>query len=160
MPSIIRPTFPSLVNQRSFTPACRQLHSLYVDRPTFSSFSVSCNNLVEPIISLLLLLLLTITALVQILLVPPPDEQGSSILAAKLVQHRLCTWVLSHSVVYNSLQPHELYPPGSSVHGISQARILGWLAISFSRGPSQPRDCTHISCIASGFFTTEPPGKP
>ena len=37
-------------------------------------------------------------------------------------------------------------PPGSSVHGISQARILEWVAVSFSRGPSQPRDPTHISC--------------
>ena len=39
-------------------------------------------------------------------------------------------------------------PPGSSVHGISQARILEWVAISFSRGSSQPRDGTHVSCIS------------
>ena len=38
-------------------------------------------------------------------------------------------------------------PPGSLVRGISQARILEWVAISFSRGSSQPRDQTHISCI-------------
>ena len=37
--------------------------------------------------------------------------------------------------------------PGSFVHGISQARMLEWVAISFSRGSSQPRDWTHISCI-------------
>ena len=37
--------------------------------------------------------------------------------------------------------------PGSSVHGISQARILEWVAISFSRGSSLPRDQTHVSCI-------------
>ena len=37
--------------------------------------------------------------------------------------------------------------PGSSVHGILQARILEWVAISFSRGSSQPRDGTLISCI-------------
>ena len=37
--------------------------------------------------------------------------------------------------------------PGSSVHGISQARILGWIAIS-SRGSSQPRDWTFISCTS------------
>ena len=36
--------------------------------------------------------------------------------------------------------------PGSSVHGISQARILEWLAISFSRASSWPRDQTHVSC--------------
>ena len=38
-------------------------------------------------------------------------------------------------------------PPGSSVHGIFQARILEWVAISYSRGSSRPRDQTHISCI-------------
>ena len=38
-------------------------------------------------------------------------------------------------------------PPGSSVHGISQARILEWAAISFSSRSSWPRDHTHISCI-------------
>jgi len=38
-------------------------------------------------------------------------------------------------------------PPGSSVSGIFQARILEWVAISFSRGSSQPRDQTHISCV-------------
>ena len=43
-------------------------------------------------------------------------------------------------------------PSGSSVHGILQARILEWAAIPFSRGSSQPRDWTCVSCIA-GFFT-------
>ena len=38
-------------------------------------------------------------------------------------------------------------PPGLSVHGISQARILEWVAISFSRGSSWPRDGTCISCL-------------
>ena len=36
--------------------------------------------------------------------------------------------------------------PGSSVHGISQARIPEWVAISFSRGSSRPRDLIHVSC--------------
>ena len=44
-------------------------------------------------------------------------------------------------------------PPGSSVHGILKARILEWIAISFSRGSSQPRDQTQVSCIAGRFFT-------
>ena len=38
-------------------------------------------------------------------------------------------------------------PPGSSVHGIFQARIVEWVAISFSRGCSWPRDQTYVSCI-------------
>ena len=50
--------------------------------------------------------------------------------------------------------------PVSSAHGISQARILEWVAISFSRAFSRPRDQTPVSCLAIRFFTTEPPGKP
>ena len=50
-------------------------------------------------------------------------------------------------------------PPGSSVHGILQARILEWVAMPCSRGSSWPRDRTWVSCIAGGFFTAEPPGK-
>ena len=42
--------------------------------------------------------------------------------------------------------------PGSSVHGILQARILEWVAIPFSKGSSPPRDQMRISCIADGFF--------
>ena len=48
--------------------------------------------------------------------------------------------------------PMDCNLPGSSVHGIFQARILEWVAISFSRGSSPPRDWTQISCIAGGFF--------
>ena len=49
--------------------------------------------------------------------------------------------------------PVDCSPPGFYVHGIYQARILEWVAISFSRGSSQPRDQTRVSCIASQFFT-------
>ena len=43
--------------------------------------------------------------------------------------------------------------------GLFQARILEQVTISSSRGSSQPRDRTHTSCLADGFFTTMPPGK-
>jgi len=43
--------------------------------------------------------------------------------------------------------------PGSSVHGILQARILEWVALPSSRGSSQPRDWTWLSCVAGEFFT-------
>ena len=43
-------------------------------------------------------------------------------------------------------------PPGSSIHGILQARILEWVAISFPRGSSWPRDRTQVSCIAGRYF--------
>ena len=43
--------------------------------------------------------------------------------------------------------PMNCSPPGSSLHGISQVRILEWVAISYSRGSSWPKDRTHVSCI-------------
>ena len=49
--------------------------------------------------------------------------------------------------------------PHSSVHGIFQARVLEWGAISFSRGSPQPRDRTWVSQIAD-ILPSEPPGKP
>ena len=49
--------------------------------------------------------------------------------------------------------PKDCIPPGSSVHGILQARILKWVANAFARGSSQPRDQTQVSCIVGGFFT-------
>ena len=57
--------------------------------------------------------------------------------------------------------PMDCSPPGSSVHGILQARILAWVARSSSRGSSQPRDRIHffsVSCI--GTLPLAPPGKP
>ena len=49
--------------------------------------------------------------------------------------------------------------PGSSVYGFLQARILEWVAISFYRGSSQPRNQTQVSCIVGRFFTVWVKGK-
>ena len=52
--------------------------------------------------------------------------------------------------------PMDYSPPTSSLYGISQARILEWVAMPSSRGSSQPKDQSHVSCvscIAGGFFT-------
>ena len=68
--------------------------------------------------------------------------------------------MLSYSGVSDPCDPMKHSPPGSSVHVIFQAGILEWVAISFSRGSSWSRDRTRVSCIADGFFTTAPPGKP
>ena len=57
-------------------------------------------------------------------------------------------WWFSCSVVSNSCDPMDCGPPGSSVHGILQPRILEWVAISFSRGSSQLRNGTKVSHIA------------
>ena len=49
------------------------------------------------------------------------------------------------SVVSSSCDPVDCSPPGSSVHWILQAGILEWIAMSFSRGSSQPRDLIQVS---------------
>ena len=54
---------------------------------------------------------------------------------------------VSCSVICNSLQAHGLCPPGSSVHGILQARILEWVVRTSSKGSSLPRDWTPVSYI-------------
>ena len=56
--------------------------------------------------------------------------------------------------------PVECRLPGTPVHGIFQARILEWVAISFSRGSSRPRDRTHLLHCRQTLLTYEPPGKP
>ena len=68
-----------------------------------------------------------------------------------------CMYAQSCQTVCN---PMGCSPPGSSVHGIFQARILEWITISYSRGSSQPRDQTMSPTFVGIFFTTEPPGKP
>ena len=44
--------------------------------------------------------------------------------------------------------PRECSPPGNSVHGILLVRLLEWVAMPSSRGSSQPRDQTHVSCVS------------
>ena len=58
--------------------------------------------------------------------------------------------------------PMDCSPPGFSVHGILQVRILEWVTISFSRGSSRPRDRTRVSpsALEADALTSEPPGKP
>ncbi|CAI9162084.1 unnamed protein product [Rangifer tarandus platyrhynchus] len=76
----------------------------------------------------------------------------------------ICTMGLVVAVFVKSsptlCNPVDCSLPASSVHGIFQARILWWVAISPSTGTSRLRDRTCISCLAGRFFTTDPPGKP
>ena len=67
-----------------------------------------------------------------------------------------CFWKVKESEVAQLCptlcNPMDFSPPGSSIHGILQARILKWVAISFSRGSSWPRDRTQVSHIAGRHF--------
>ena len=65
-------------------------------------------------------------------------------------------------VVSNLCDLMDCSPPGSSVHGIFEARILGWIAVSYSRGSSRSRDqpmSLANPALAGRFFTTIPPRK-
>ena len=67
--------------------------------------------------------------------------------------HTEFDWVLVAQLWLTLCDPMDCSLPGSSVWGILQARILEWVAFSFSRTSSQPRDRTWVSSMASRFFT-------
>ena len=73
-------------------------------------------------------------------------------LALCLRSEVLWWWWFSRSVVSDSCSPMDCSPPGSSDWGVSQARILGWVIISFSRGSSWPGNRTQVSCIAGSLL--------
>ena len=71
--------------------------------------------------------------------------------------------VLSHFRHVRLFRPYDCSPPGSSVHGILQAKILGWVAVPSSRGSSWPRDRTCLLYLLhwqAGSLPLSPPGKP
>ena len=76
---------------------------------------------------------------------------------SKVVQIYICVCVCVCVLVTQSCpsicDPMDCSLPGSSVHWILQARILEWVTIPFSRGSSQSRDWTQVSCITGRFFT-------
>ena len=71
----------------------------------------------------------------------PPQEPNPTLSLTGFVYK--CTWLR-----LTPCDPMDFSPPGSFVHEILQARILEWVAISSSRGSSQPRDQTHFSCVS------------
>ena len=70
-----------------------------------------------------------------------------------------CSWSWKMKVLVALCNPVDYSPPGSSFHGILQARILEWVAMPFSRGSSWSRDRIWDSCIASRFFTIWASGR-
>ena len=75
-------------------------------------------------------------------------------------QNSVFDWLGSDLVTKSdSCNPMDCSPPGSSVHGILQARTLEWVAISFSRGSSQPRDRTWTPALQAESLLTELPGN-
>ena len=90
-------------------------------------------------------------------------EQASSVSAQSRKSPTYCSTTASERLRFCSFSlvaqscpilwdPMDCSPPGSSIHGIFQARLLEWIAISFSRGSSQPRDQTQVSHIVGRRF--------
>ena len=94
------------------------------------------------------------------------DRSGFSSFLCKETRSMFRAWPLwphltlkkerEREVVSNSCNLTNCSPPGSSVHGILQARILEWVAISFSRGTSRPRNWTQVSSTAGRCFNNWP----
>ena len=75
----------------------------------------------------------------------PPEDMLVSLFPT--VFFVVCAWSVT-KLCPTLCEPVDCSLPGSSVYGISQARILEWVAVSSSRGSSRPRNQTHISCVS------------
>ena len=90
-------------------------------------------------------------------------ELMRSLTSARELQGECCLWSGGRSevkVLVIQSSPTLCIRQASPSIEILQAGILEWVAISYSKGSSQPRDRNRVSCIAGRLFTTEPPGKP
>ena len=91
----------------------------------------------------------------------PRNDQGPFHVSSVCVCVCVCTHARTHSVVQSC--PTHCGPVDCRLHGIFQARILQWGAISYSRGSSQPTDQIHVSCLLHwqvDSLPLAPPGKP
>ena len=77
-------------------------------------------------------------------------EKSSHVLGSMCMQACMCAQSFQLCLTLCDLM--DCSPPGSSVHGILQARLLEWVALPSSRGSSQPRDWIEVFCIAGGSF--------
>ena len=89
------------------------------------------------------------------------DKESWNPLGNVMVIIHNCGWKWKKVLVTQSCptlcNPMDWNPPDSSVHGILQARILDWVAVSFSRWSSQPRDWTCVSTLQADSLRAEPP---
>ena len=115
-----------------------------LDRGAFSNENtpkIHLASILCPVESAFLLTIVSITSIMMLLF------QLSPLLCAVLC----CAWWLSHVWLFGT--PWTVAPQSPLSIGIPQARILEWVAMPSSRGSSQPRDQTQVSCIADRFFT-------
>ena len=98
----------------------------------------------------------------QTLWLPPKQFSPVALKSARplpwALQHSSSMKVLVIQLCLTLCDPMHHSPPGSSVRGILQARILEWIAIPFSRRSSQPRDWILVSRTAGNSLLSEPPG--
>ena len=85
------------------------------------------------------------------------EEEGCMYSESSIDVHCCCCCLVAE-LFLTLCDPMDCCSPGFSVHEISQARILEWIAISFSKGSSDSRIKPASSALSGRFFTTEPPG--
>ena len=87
------------------------------------------------------------------------SEQSLQDIVKVSIRKETCV-MFSHSVTSDSVTPWTVACQAPLSMDILQARILEWVAISFSKGSSQPRDRTQVSALQEDSWPSEPPGKP
>ena len=109
---------------------------------------VSCQTLVLPLALHSHMLHLLVNNFLRSVLVWFPNSMGNRVCFSPLLLSVIICCCCVRILCLTLCDPMDCSPPGSSVHGILQARVLEWVAMPSSRGSSQPRDQTHVSCIS------------
>ena len=134
-------------------------HSLCLEQQL--NFSVVCRNFPKALLqNLSSSIIFTCLILGQIITYVQPCNQVEFFKLCKLKKKKTASIIVWSLSCVRLCDRTDCSPARSPVHVILQGRILEWVAISFSRRSSQPRDQICISCSAGRFFTTEPPRRP
>ena len=109
---------------------------------------VSCQTLVLPLALHSHMLHILVNNFLRSVRVWSPNSTGNRVCFSPLLLSVIIYYCCVRILCLTLCDPVDCSPPGSSVYGILQARILEWIGMPSSRGSSQPRDQTHVSCIS------------
>ena len=115
---------------------------------------VSCQTLVLPLALHSHMLHILVNNFWRSVWVWSPNSIGNRVCFSPLLLSVIIYYCCVRILCLTLCNPMDCSPPGSPVYGILQARILEWIAISFSKGSSRPRDQNQVSCNADSFRPT------
>ena len=130
--------------QVHFFPAHRQLICSVVERQFCTYYQFICEFLINNIVILWIIFCNTYSILMNEI------SKIFYMCTFYIIIKFVCIYIVKVKVAQSSLTLCD--PMDYTIHGILQARILQWVVFPFSRGSSQPRDWTQMSCIIGGFF--------